>query len=77
MIKQENVNRLMKVFFSAVIIQLLYISLCLWHYRYGTPADITVPLHKIPEMLEYAAASCAISTAGGFILTFADELLTR
>lgn len=77
-LRKETVHRMMKLSFSAVILQLLYISLCISaHAAGGDAAELFPPLHKVPEMLEYASASCALTVIGGFVLEFADKLLER
>ena len=77
-LKKENVHRLMKILFSAVILQLLYISLCLWAHNCGVPSpEAFPPLYKVPEMLQCAAASAVLTLAGGFLLEFAEELCER
>lgn len=53
----------MKLCFCAVIMQLLYISLC-------ASGDIAGAWSAVPEMLEYAAASCAVTVAGAYILEY-------
>lgn len=75
-IKIENRRRLMKLLFSAVVLQLLYISICLGANLCGTPGAYP-PLYKIPEMLCCAAASATAALAGGFLMEFTEELCAR
>lgn len=75
--KTENRRRLMKLMFSAVILQLLYISLCLEANVCASADGSFPPLAKVPEMLICAAASATAALGGGFFLEFARELCER
>lgn len=52
-----------KLSFSIVLLQLLYISLCL-------TGCVGTELYAVPEMLEYCAASTAVIFAGAYILEY-------
>lgn len=52
-----------KLCFSLVLLQLLYVSFCL-------TGDMTTPLYAVPEMLEYCAASASVIFAGAYILEY-------
>ena len=62
-ISRETVQRGVKLCFSAVLMQLLYISLCLG-------GQTRTPVRAVPEMLEYAAASAALIFAGAYLLEY-------
>lgn len=71
-LNDENICRLMKILFSTVILQLLYISLVL----NGNGGD-NLPYELIPKALESCAASASLTVAGGFVLYFADMFIER
>lgn len=52
-----------KLSFSFVLLQLLYVSLCL-------TGDMPTALYAVPEMLEYCAASAAVIFGGAYILEY-------
>lgn len=62
-ISRGTVQRGMKLCFSAVLMQLLYISLCLG-------GQTRTPVRAVPEMLECAAASAALIFAGAYLLEY-------
>lgn len=62
-ISHGAVHRGVKLCFSAVLMQLLYISLSLG----GLTAT---PMRAVPEMLECVAASAALIFAGAYILEY-------
>ena len=72
-LKDENICRLMKILFSTVILQLLYISLVLS----GDGGESLLSYELIPQALESCAASAALTVAGGFVLYFADMFIER
>ena len=73
MLTQKTVITVMKLCFSAVILQLLYISVCISAYVTDpVAASETFPLYsQIPEMLEYAAASATATLGGGLAMEYA------
>lgn len=52
-----------KLCFSFIFLQLLYVSLCL-------TGEVGTALYTVPEMLEYCAASASLTFAGAYILEY-------
>lgn len=52
-----------KLCFSLILLQLLYVSLCV-------TGDVDTALYTVPEMLEYCAASASLTFAGAYILEY-------
>lgn len=61
----------MKLAFSVVILELLYISLCVEAYCTGGAVEAFPLLSAVPEMLENVAASTVLILGGAFFLGWA------
>jgi len=69
---QNKIQVLMKLCFSAVLVQLFFICLAVGDTANET-LSLTTPAYiiQIPEMLEYAALSAVITLGGGLALEYA------